>query len=158
MTANASLATIAEYFRLGLQIGLLEPAQAVAWADSQIEAADSAPEGFIDISWSKGLASTMDALSAVPGERNIQLSGRWLLGLIGQSIPESVGELQNAVRCAMHIARHAELGEEIYYRFDMIDDELSLARTKVYGTIDQCRLDFAAELAEYSALDLDAAV
>lgn len=158
MAAKASLASIAEYFRLGLQVGMLQPAQAVAWADSQIEAADSAPEGLIDVSWSKGLASTMDALSAVPGERNVQLAGAWLLGLIGQSIPESAEDLQLAVQRAMHIARNAELGEEAYYRFDMIDDELSLARTKVYGTVDQCRLNFAAELAEYIPLDLDAAV
>lgn len=131
MTA-ASYATIAEYFRLGLQVGLLLPAQAVAWADAEIAAAEVAPEELIEVAWAKGLASTMDALAGVSGERDKQLAGRWLLGLLGQSIPTSDEDLHLAVQSAMHIARHAELGDETYYRFDMIDDELSLARTKVW--------------------------
>ena len=99
--------------------------------------------------------STMNALSAVPGERNKQLAGRWLLGLLGKNLPEADAALQFAAQRAMHIARNAELGDDIYYRFDLIDDELSLARTKVYGTVEQCRADFAAELAEYRELELD---
>lgn len=99
--------------------------------------------------------STMDALSAVPGDRQKQLAGRMLLGLLGKNLPESDEALQFAVQQAMHIARHAELGDEIYYRFDLIDDELSLARTKVYGTVEQCRSALAAELAAYRALGHD---
>lgn len=82
MSATASLATVAEYFRIGLQIGLFMPEQAVAWADTEIASAEVPPEGMIEVAWSKGLASTMEALSAVPGERNKQLAGRWLLGLM----------------------------------------------------------------------------
>ena len=149
MSATASLATIAEYFRLGLQTGLLLPEHVIAWADEEIAAAEVPPEGLVDVAWSKGLASAMDALAAVPGERNKQTAGRWLLGLLGQSIPDSGEGLQLAAQRAMHVARHAELGDETYYRFDMIDDELALARTGVYGTVEQCRLDFSAELAKY---------
>lgn len=151
MTA-ASYATIAEYFRLGLQVGLLLPAQAVAWADTEIAAAEVAPEELIEVAWAKGLASTMDALAAVSGERDKQLAGRWLLGFLGQSIPASDEDLHLAVQSAMHIARHAELGDETYYRFAMIDDELSLATTKVYGTVEECRSSLVAELAEYQPL------
>lgn len=154
MTA-ASYATIAEYFRLGLQVGLLLPAQAVAWADAEIAAAEVAPEELIEVAWAKGLASTTDALAAVSGERDKQLAGRWLLGFLGQSIPASDEDLHLAVQSAMHIARHAELGDETYYRFDMIDDELSLARTKVYGTVEECRSNLVAELAEYQPLVIE---
>lgn len=55
----------------------------------------------------------------------------------------------------MHIARHAEKGDETHYRFDMIDDELSLARTKVQGTVEECRSNLAAELAEYQPLVIE---
>ena len=154
MSGTASLATIAEYFRLGLQVGLLMPEHAVAWADEEIAAAEVTPEGMIEVSWSKGLASTMEALSAVPGERNKQLAGRWLLGLMRQAVPESPEGLQLAAQRAMQIARHAELGDETYYRFDMIDDELSLARTQVYGTVEECRSNLVAELAEYQPLEV----
>lgn len=152
--STGSYATIAEYFRLGLQLGLLLPDQAVAWADAEIAAAEVAPEELIEVAWAKGLACTVDALAAVPGERNKQLAGRWLLGLLGQSIPESSERLQLAARCAMHIARYAELGDATYYRFDMIDDELSLARTKAYGTVDECRSNLVAELAGYEPLEI----
>jgi hypothetical protein len=156
MSATASLATIAEYFRLGLQVGLLTPEQAVAWADAQIAAAEAPPEGMIEVAWCKGLASTIEALGAVPGERNKQLAGHWLLGLMREAVPESAEELQLAAQRAMQIARHAELGDEAYYRFDMIDDELSLARTQVYGTVEECRMNLVAALAEYHPMEVAA--
>ena len=149
MAATESLATIAEYFRLGLQVGLLHPAQAISWADSEISETDVPPSELIEISWSNGLLSTMDALAAVPGDRDKQAAGRWLLGLLAQFIPDSQEDLQLAIQRAMQIAREANLGDETYYRFDIIDDELSLARTSAYGTVEQCKVNLAAELAEY---------
>jgi hypothetical protein len=152
MPTGPSLATIAEYFRLGLQVGLLLPEHASAWATSVLAALDSPPYEIIEVSWSKGLASTLDALSAVPGERDKSLAGRWLLGLLRESIPDSEEGLQLAARRAMQIARDAELGDETYYRFDMVDDELSLARNKIYGTVEQCRIELLRELTEYPVL------
>ncbi len=152
---EASYATIAEYFRLGLQVGLLLPAQAVAWADAEIAAAEVVPEELIEVAWAKGLASTMNALAAVSGERDKQLAGRWLLAFLGQSISASDADLDLAVQSAMHIAWHAEMGDETYYRFVLIDDELSLARTKVYGTVEKCRSNLLAELAEYQPLVIE---
>ena len=153
MTNAASLATVAEYFRLGMLVGLLSPQDAVAWADSVVAATSVPPEGIIDVAWSKGVASAVDALAAVSGERNNQVAGRWLLGLLGQSIPESEEGLQRAVQRAMHIARYAELGDEVYYRFDRIDDELSLARTGAYGTVEQCRAALVSEFSLYKPIE-----
>ena len=148
-SADTSIATVAEYFRLGLHVGLLSPSQAIAWADAEIAAAQALPDGLIEVAWSKGLMSTMDALAAVPGERDKQCAGRWLLGLLRQAVPESAEALQAVVRQAMTITRLAEIGDETYFRFDVIDDELSLARSQVYGTVEQCRSQFVAELAAY---------
>lgn len=132
MLGTSSIATIAEYFQLGLQVGLLIPEHAIAWADAEITHSETAHEGMIEVSWSKGLVLTFDALAAVPGERNKQRAGCWLLGLLRENVPESPEGLHLAVQRAMQIARHAELGDETCHLFDMIDDELSLARTKVY--------------------------
>jgi hypothetical protein len=155
MSPASSLATIAEYFKLGLQVGMLQPSQAVTWADAVIASAEIPPEGIIDVAWSNGPASAIDALSAVPGERDKKIAGHWLLGLLRQSLPESEEELQLAAARALQIARQAELGDETYYRFDMIDDELSLARTKVYGTVEQCRADLVALLADYEPIQFE---
>jgi hypothetical protein len=110
---------------------------------------ETPPYELIEVSWSKGLASTMEALSSVQGERDRHLAGTWLLGLLRQSLPDSDAELHLAARRAMQVARSTELGDETYYRFDMIDDELSLARTKVYGTVEQCRENLLDELVGY---------
>ena len=152
--SSPSFATVAEYFRLGLKVGLLAPSQAVEWADAEMAATEEAPEELIEVAWAKGLDSTLDALAAVPGERDRQLAGRWLLGLLGKAVPESDDGLQLAAQSAMHIARHAELGDDTYCRFDMIDDELSLARMKVYGTVEECRSSLIAELSEYQPLEI----
>jgi hypothetical protein len=149
MSSDISLATVAEYFRIGLQVGLLLPEQATEWATAVISDLATPPYEVIDVSWSKGLASTLEALSSVKGERDKKLAGHLLLGLIRDSLPESDSGLHLAVQRAMSIAREAELGDETYYSFDIIDDELSLARTKVYGTVEQCRADMVNELAEY---------
>ena len=154
MASAASLATIAEYFWLGLLVDLLTPSEAIAWADSVIAAAEVPPEGIIDVAWSKGKRSLLDALEAIPGERSIQVAGGWLLGLLGQSIPKSEDGLQLTAQRAMHIVRYAELGDEVYYRFDRIDDELSLARAEVHGTVEQCRVALIAEFAKYKSMEL----
>jgi hypothetical protein len=154
MSSDISLATVAEYFRIGLQVGLLLPDQAAEWATAVISDLATPPYEVIEVSWSKGLASTLEALSSVKGERDKQLAGHLLLGLIRDSLPESESGLHLAAHRAMSIAREAELGDETYYRFDIIDDELSLARTKVYGTVEQCRLDLVNELAEYPSANV----
>ena len=135
-------------------IGLLSPDQAIAWADSQIQSEDAPSSEIIDVSWSKGLMSTVDALAAVQGDRCKPTAGRWLLGLLRQNMPADAADLQLAAQRAMQIARHADLGDETYYRFDMIDDELSLARTQIYGTVEECRANLLAELAEYKPLEV----
>lgn len=71
-----SLATIAEYFRIGLIVGLLSSEQASAWAYSVIAADGEPPHDMIDLAWCKGSVSTIDALAAVQGDRNRQLAGR----------------------------------------------------------------------------------
>ena len=151
MAAPPTLATTAEYFRIGLLVGLLSAEEASAWATAVIARLEDPPYELIEVSWSKGLASTLEALSSVQGERDKYLAGSWLLGRLRESLPHADGELQFAARQAMQVARAAELGDETHYRFDMVDDELSLARTKVYGTVEECRVNFLNELAGYPA-------
>lgn len=155
MPEHPSFATVSEYFHLGLTVGLLSLEHASAWATSVLADQNDPPHEIIEVSWSKGLASTLDALTAIPGERDKKLAGRFLLGLIRESMPDSDDELELDVQRAMRIARDAELGEEIYLRFDMIEDELSLARKNIYGTVKQCRQNLLCELAEYPVLRLN---
>lgn len=55
MSSGVSLATIAEYFRLGLLAGIFTPDQAVAWADREIAASGaSLPDGMLECLKSHG--------------------------------------------------------------------------------------------------------
>jgi hypothetical protein len=146
------IATIAEYFRVGLLLGLVEPEEAVAWADRTIACADEPDPAIIEVAWSTGVFSAIDALAAVPGERNKRIAGHWLLGLLRETLPESEAGLELAAQRAMQTARHAELGDETDYRFDVIEDELYLARTNVYGTVKECRAHLLVELAGYPTI------
>ena len=149
MQLAALISTIAEYFRIGLEAGLLRPEDAQDWATSVIEKMAEPPPEIIEVAWSKGLATTMESLRAVPGERDQQLAGRWLLGLLRNRLPTDDEELGWTARRAMHIAQAANLGDNVYYRFDSIDDEISLARNNTYWTIENCRKDLLEALAEY---------
>ncbi|WP_395027811.1 hypothetical protein [Comamonas odontotermitis] len=141
-----SVATIAEYFRLGIQTGLIQPENAIAWADSEIAVAAPPADGIIEVAWSRSPASTMEALLAVPGERDKQLAGRLLLGLLGKSDLNSEDALEAAAKRALYIARDAELGDETYAQFNAIDDLISLASTKTYGTFEQCKSELTSTL------------
>jgi hypothetical protein len=149
MSPAPSIATIAEYFRFGLETGLLKPEDAKAWAMLLVEEMSEPPYEIIEVSWSKGIASTLEALAEVKGERDTKLAGRWMLGLLRQSIPESDDQLHWVARRGMQIAKIAELGDETYYEFDTIDDELFLAKSNTYGTIEECRQNLRRALEEY---------
>lgn len=144
-----SLATVAEYFRLGLETGLLLPGDAKDWAMSVVEELAEPPGEIIEVSWSKGVAMTLESLGTVQGERDRVLAAHWLLAHLRRSSQASAEELQRVVRQAMHIARAAELGDDVYYRFDAIDDELFLARNNTYGSVAECREELANALAEF---------
>jgi len=55
--------------------------------------------------------------------------------------------LARAVRKGMQLAKSLD-DEELYYRFDLIDDELQLATRGMYGTAAERRSDFEAILKE----------
>jgi hypothetical protein len=149
MHTPASHATLAEYFRLGLQVGLLKPEDANAWAMSIVEKMAEPPYEVIEVALGKGVQKTLENLAAIQGERDSALAGRWLLGRLGQSLPEPADQLQWVTRRAMLIARIAGLDDDTYYRLDAIDDELFLARDNTYGSVAECRSELAARLREF---------
>jgi len=61
---------------------------------------------------------------------------------------ESLGQ---AILQAIRIARAAG-NPDLYYVFDVMEDELHLAETQTYGTIAACRACFDVALKEYGRL------
>lgn len=143
-----SLASFAQYFRIGLEVGLCEPEEARDWAISVIDRMDEPPGEIIEVSWRKPLAELISDLNEVKGELEIDLVCSWLLGRLSLTLESTNDSLDRAVRQARGIARAAG-DSDLYYIFDVIEDELHLAETQTYGTVDACREDFEKALKEH---------
>ena len=81
-----SLASFAQYFRIGLEVGLCEPEEARGWAISVIDQMDEPPGEVIEVSWRKPLAHAISDLNEVEGEPEMALVCRWLLGRISLTL------------------------------------------------------------------------
>jgi hypothetical protein len=148
--AQPTLGTIADYFRFGIEAGLLTPEHARAWADSAIMKLDCLPGEVIEVSISSSNPALIEALSSISGQRDSKLAGSWLLGLLRQMLNESDENLSWLTQHAMQVVRATDLGEDIYYVFDTIDDQLSLAQSNTYGTMAECRKDLENALSSYA--------
>lgn len=143
-----SLASFAQYFRIGIEVGLCEPEEARDWAISVIDRMDEPPGEIIEVSWRKPLAQLITDLNEVKGEPEMDLVCGWLLGRLSLTLESTNTSLGLAVRQARGIA-HAAGDSELYYIFDVIEDELFLAEARTYGTIAECRDDFDKALIEH---------
>lgn len=143
-----SLASFAQYFRIGLEVGLCEPEEAREWAISVIDRMDEPPGEIIEVSWRKPLAQAISDLNEVRGEPEMALVCRWLLGRISLTLESTDDFLRRAVRQAMMIA--GAVGDsDLYDVFDVIEDQLYLAEDQTFGTVAACREDFDNALHEH---------
>lgn len=150
MPDTASLATHAQFVRIGLETGICTADEAREWALSVIEKMDSPPGEIIEVSWRKPLEHLIADLNSVEGDPDFESASRWLLQRLLESLPASNDTLHRAVRQAMQVARSID-AMDLYYDFDRIDDDLQLAATGVYGTVDTFREEFETEIREYLA-------
>lgn len=143
-----SLASFSQYFRIGLEVGLCEPEEARDWAISVIDRMSVPPGEIIEVSWRKPLAQLISDLNEVKGVPEMSLVCRWLLGRLQITMRSDNNSLGVAVRQAKAIAREAG-SSDLYYIFDVIEDELCLAEVQTYGTVAECRDDFDKTLDEH---------
>ena len=148
-----SLATCAQFFRIGLEAGVCKPDVVRAWALSVIEKMDEPPGEIIEVSWNKPIPQLISDLNSVQGDANFEVAGRWLLYIL---LHKMSGEalLWQTITAAKQVAtsagRSAE-SSELYYLFDAVEDELNLAEQGIYGTVTQCHMELKAILGSHSS-------
>jgi hypothetical protein len=150
MPDTASLATYAQFFRIGLEAGICMPDEAREWALSVIERMDTPPGEIIEVSWRKPLEYLIADLNSVEGDADLESASKWLLRRLLESLPESNAKLRRVVRQAMQVARSID-AMDLYYDFDCVDDGLQLAATTIYGTSAECREGFETAIRQYLA-------
>ncbi|MDQ1923116.1 hypothetical protein [Massilia pseudoviolaceinigra] len=143
-----SLASFAQYFRIGVEVGLCKPQEARDWAISVIDEMDEPPGEIIEVSWRKPLPQLISDLNDVKGEPDVDLVCSSLLGRLSLTLTTANDYLGQAVLQAREIARAAG-NSDLYDLFNVMDDQLCLAETQTYGTVSECREDFEKALEEH---------
>jgi hypothetical protein len=147
-----SLATCAQFFRIGLEAGVCKPDSAREWAISVIGAMDAPPGEVIEVSWHKPLPQLIDDLNSVQGDADLELAGRWLLYILLRSFRTEVG-LWQAITAAKQIALSlggTATSTELYCLLDAVEDELNLAESGTFGTVAECRADLEEIISQHS--------
>ena len=139
------IATIAAYFAIGIEAGVCTDDNARDWAFAVIGAVDEPPGEIIDVSWRQPRMQLIAHLKAVPGVADRRLAGHWLLGRLYSSITAEE-RLWPLLRCAKHIVNAMDLGDELYYAIDMVEDNLEMAERGIWGTAPEAAEDFHALL------------
>ena len=148
----ADQATAFDYLRIGIELGLVEPQQARDWANAIIRATEAPPVEIIEVSWSRDVPALVRSLFTAPGEGNRTLAGEWLLHDLGTLLDEGDDDgFEQVVRGCLAVCVAAGLDEDTWRRFDVVDDELSLARQGAYGSVEACREALVGLLAGYPA-------
>ena len=119
------------------------------WAYKIIELSEDPPIDIIEIATANRREEVFEVLALVVGERDNKLAGKWLLSNLHDYIQAHPASLKRVIKQAMQVSRSCELPDNVYYAFDIIDDELFLAENDSYGTVDQCRLELISALAEF---------
>lgn len=148
-----SLATCAQFFRIGLEAGVCKPDVVRAWALSVIEKMDEPPGEIIEVSWNKPIPQLISDLNSVQGDANFEIAGQWLLYILLHEMPDEARLWQTiaaAKQVAMSTGRSAE-STELYCLLDSIEDELNLAEQEIYGTVAECRMELEAILSSHSS-------
>jgi len=154
-----SLATYSQYFRIGIEAGICTPDAAREWAMSVIARMDEPPGEIIEVSWRKPLPQLIDDLNSVRGEVDLGLAGNWLLCMLLRSISATDANIWRALTAAKQIVfctGTSAKNTELYTILSSLEDELNLAESGVFGTVEACKADIKRVIAQHSSLPPDA--
>jgi hypothetical protein len=146
---KVSLATIAQYFRVGLEIGYCQDDEVRDWALLIIAALDDPPAEIIELSWRYPRSRLLDNLNAVKGSPDLEAAAQWLLAAIGASMTPD-GNLRHYLRQAFYVVRATDFSaNDVYYSLDCIADDLQLAELGFAGDAAICWDELGLLLRQY---------
>lgn len=140
----------ADYYLYGIELGIFSFEKAIEWADSIIKLEAEPDVEIIDIALSapRGRNGVMDALKEVKGDREPQMAGRMLLRDL-KSLLQNGAHLKAISSKALNVSWVTQMPEEIRWKLDHIDDDISLAEQGIYSDIEQCRIELKEMLELY---------
>ena len=147
---DATTATIATYYLVGIEAGILPYEQSKEWAFSVVERLDAPPIEIIEIATANQRNAALEALHVVTAGADGPVAGRLLLQeILGQFNVGAISAIQ-AVRTAMRVVRSTDMPDLVYYDFDILEDELVLVANGVFGTPEALAADLAKTLEQHA--------
>lgn len=138
---TASLATIALYFRVGLDTAVLRPEQARAWALSVIAQMDEPPSEIVDVSWQQPLPQLIAGLKNVPGDADQDLACRALLRMLWERMKSAGADFHDTLARILMVTGMFDDSKR-FDTFNLIAAQLQVALIGVAGTVEECREAF----------------
>lgn len=142
-----------EYLRLALAMGLLDPLDIIAWADSEIAHLDRPPLELIDIALADRLSryELFKQLDALPGCADREAAAHRVLGLLQNKLQRGEVTLSDTVKALEAYYNWATVPEAEGLRAYNFDDALFCADQNYYGTRESVRADIDDFLARYAS-------
>lgn len=125
-------ATVAVYFRLGLETATIPMALPVRWADALIADCAEAPGDIVEVAWSRSDGSMIAALNGVEGARSVELAARWILCTLRGQLAEG-RDPSEVIRASSRAVEVGGLGNPTRERLVGIADTLEVAMLGVHG-------------------------
>ena len=147
---SATTATIATYYRVGIEAGILPYEQSKEWAFSVVERLDAPPIEIIEIATANQRNAAIEALHVVTVGADGPMAGRFLLQEVLSQFKAGTIPAIQAVRTAMRVVRSTDMPDSIYYDFDILEDELILVANGVFGTPEALAADLAKALEQHA--------
>ena len=142
---------MAEFFRLSLLAGLCKPSAVARWADSIVANEQSPHIAFIElcIASSQPASCVRTLLGDVPGEATPELPAWMLLGHSSRLVSSHAFTPEQLLLRLYGIASLETFPKSIYFQLIRLEDEYSLVRDGVYGTLAELAEDITTFLNEY---------
>lgn len=138
MIEKPNIKEIAEFFRIGLRVGLSIPSNIVRWADAIILAEDKPDISIIEVSLAGGRQNKMiDALRDVKGEIRPDYLIKLMLAYCLKHLKAKQGDADSFTGLLYRLKCASDVSEDMDYTLTWLDDELYLAREQILGTVEQ---------------------
>ena len=143
----------AERLRIGIRGGWLQIAEAVGWADREIEQTSQPHPALIDLASAHNRAreEVVALLEAVPGSADLVSVMRWCLSDLLETIQREPALSADAARWLENAAHRGELPESAFGSEPFaLADEFALAEQRTYGTVEGARNRLVAFLRQHA--------
>ena len=144
---------MAEFFRLGLSLGTCDVSQVVRWAEKVVEREEKPNHAFIELCLAENTAASavISLLANIPGSSTTGLPLRMLLGHCWHIASHSPDQGERLLRPLYLMVSLEDFGSDKYIALVCLEDDWSLARDNLFGSIQDVMKEFLAFLQTYAA-------